>query len=159
PGRRAPHRRRLRVYQPGHGSRPERPRSTDPPDMTAAVERTSANNASPRGGEGGPPPTVEGAIDGVLEIASGRPGALRRLTQNPLVTAGLAVLILVVVIVLLAPVLPLANPNTAVVAERLKPPFTIGHVLGTDQLGRDMLSRLVWGTRVSLAVGIAAAVA
>ena len=94
-----------------------------------------------------------------LELASRRPGALRRLTQNPVVSVGLAVLVAIVAIVLLAPVLPLADPNVAAVAQRLHPPFTPGHVLGTDQLGRDMLSRLIWGTRVSLAVGIAAAFA
>ena len=92
-----------------------------------------------------------------LELVSRRPSALRRLTQNPVVSVGLAVLVAIVAIVLLAPVLPLADPNVAAVAQRLHPPFTPGHVLGTDQLGRDMLSRLIWGTRVSLAVGIAAA--
>ena len=96
-------------------------------------------------------------VEEPLELVSRRPGALRRLTQNPVVSVGLAVLVAIVAIVLLAPILPLADPNVAAVAERLHPPFTPGHVLGTDQLGRDMLSRLIWGTRVSLAVGIAAA--
>ena len=41
---------------------------------------------------------------------------------------------------------------------RLAPVFSAGHPLGADQLGRDMLSRIVWGTRVSLAVGLIAAV-
>src|SRR6185436_602562 len=40
---------------------------------------------------------------------------------------------------------------------RLKPPMTPGHTLGTDEFGRDMLSRLVWGARVSLLAGLAAA--
>jgi peptide/nickel transport system permease protein len=97
--------------------------------------------------------------DTLIEAVSGRPGALRRLTQNPVVTAGLVVLLLIVAIVLLAPVLTLADPNVTNVAIRLRAPFTPGHFLGTDQLGRDMLSRLIWGTRVSLAVGIAAAFA
>jgi len=96
-------------------------------------------------------------VEEPLELVSRRPGALRRLTQNPVVSVGLAVLVAIVAIVLLAPILPLADPNVAAVAERLHPPFTPGHVLGTDQLGRDMLSRLIFGTRVSLAVGIAAA--
>ncbi len=39
---------------------------------------------------------------------------------------------------------------------RLKPIFSEGHLLGTDQLGRDILSRVIWGTRVSVAVGFAA---
>ena len=98
-------------------------------------------------------------IADAVESVSGRPGALRRLTQNPVVAIGLAVLITIVVIVLLAPLLPLADPDVTDVAARLQKPFTAGHILGTDQLGRDMLSRLVWGTRVSLAVGVAAAFA
>jgi peptide/nickel transport system permease protein len=97
--------------------------------------------------------------DTLIETVSSRPGALRRLTQNPVVTAGLVVLFLIVAIVLLAPVLGLADPNVTNVAIRLQAPFTPGHFFGTDQLGRDMLSRLIWGTRVSLAVGIIAAFA
>ena len=90
---------------------------------------------------------------------SGRPGALRRLTQNPVVAFGLAILAVIVVIVLLAPFLPLADPSVTDVVDRLQKPFSNGHLLGTDQLGRDMLSRLIWGTRVSLAVGLTAALA
>ena len=58
---------------------------------------------------------------------------------------------------LLAPILPLSHPDVTSPADRLKPPFSAGAVLGTDHLGRDLLSRLVWGTRLSLAVGVAAA--
>ena len=58
---------------------------------------------------------------------------------------------------LLAPILPLAHPDVTSPADRLKPPFSGGAILGTDHLGRDLLSRLVWGTRLSLAVGVAAA--
>lgn len=56
----------------------------------------------------------------------------------------------------LAPILPLPDPNATAPADRLKPVLTAGHLLGTDQLGRDILSRLLWGTRVSVAVGFAA---
>ena len=58
---------------------------------------------------------------------------------------------------LLVPILPLAHPDLTHPADRLKPPFSDGAILGTDHLGRDLLSRLVWGTRLSLAVGVAAA--
>ncbi|MCK9907241.1 ABC transporter permease, partial [Frankia sp. Cpl3] len=54
---------------------------------------------------------------------------------------------------LLAPVLPLQNPDATNLADRLQPPGTSGHVLGTDELGRDLLSRIIWGGRVSIAVG------
>lgn len=65
-------------------------------------------------------------------------------------------LVLICFIILLAPVLPLPNPDATSPAMRLKPMFSEGHLLGTDQLGRDILSRVIWGTRVSVAVGFAA---
>ena len=40
---------------------------------------------------------------------------------------------------------------------RLRPPLTPGHVLGTDEFGRDLLARVVWGARISLLAGLAAA--
>ncbi len=88
---------------------------------------------------------------------SGRPSAWRLLTQNGVVAFGLALLGVMVLIVLLAPVLPLLDPNVTDVAHRLKPPLYPGHWLGTDQVGRDILSRLIWGTRLSLVVGLTAA--
>jgi peptide/nickel transport system permease protein len=57
---------------------------------------------------------------------------------------------------LAAPVLPLPDPNAAAPVDRLLPPFSPGHLLGTDALGRDILARLLWGTRVSLLVKVSA---
>ncbi len=88
---------------------------------------------------------------------SGRPTAWRLLTQNAVVAFGLGLLGVLVLIVLAAPVLPLLDPNVTDVLHRLKPPLFPGHPLGTDQVGRDILSRLIWGTRLSLAVGVIAA--
>lgn len=62
---------------------------------------------------------------------------------------------LVVLAAVFAPVLPLADPNTPDYAHIAAPPME-GHLLGTDQLGRDMLSRLVWGAQASLQVGFVA---
>jgi peptide/nickel transport system permease protein len=70
---------------------------------------------------------------------------------------GLLLLALIVIVVVAAPILPLAPPHVANVAQRLRLPLTPGHFLGTDQVGRDILSRLIWGTRLSLAVGVFAA--
>ncbi|MEN3793356.1 dipeptide/oligopeptide/nickel ABC transporter permease/ATP-binding protein [Fulvimarina sp. MAC3] len=96
------------------------------------------------------------ANDPEATAGSGRPSSLSLLLNNKLATFGLAVLVLVVLTALLAPILPLADPNATDPANRLIPPFSAGHLLGTDALGRDMLSRLIWGTRVSLAVGLSA---
>ncbi|MFC3228395.1 dipeptide/oligopeptide/nickel ABC transporter permease/ATP-binding protein [Marinibaculum pumilum] len=89
----------------------------------------------------------------------GRPGTLRLLLANPLAAAGLAVLALVALVALAAPLLPLPDPAATALGQRLLPPLSPGHPLGTDALGRDLLSRLVWGTRLSLAVALAATLA
>ena len=60
---------------------------------------------------------------------------------------------------ILAPHLPLPDPDRVDTANRLRPPLTAGHALGTDEFGRDMLSRLVWGARISLLAGVATAAA
>ncbi|SDR19590.1 peptide/nickel transport system permease protein [Rhizobiales bacterium GAS113] len=93
----------------------------------------------------------------VRVVKSGRPSAWRRLTQNSVASFGLALLAVIVAIAFAAPILPLADPNITDVAHRLLPPLSPGHMLGTDQVGRDILSRLIFGTRVSFAVGLAAA--
>jgi len=81
-----------------------------------------------------------------------RPGAWRRLGLSFWLTGGW--LALVTVVAILAPVLHLTDPNIQDLANREAGPIP-GHVLGTDGLGRDMLSRLVWGARISLTVGYA----
>jgi peptide/nickel transport system permease protein len=86
-----------------------------------------------------------------------RPGWWGRLSRNHLAVVGAAILAVVVAAVLAAPLLPLPDPNATDLPARLARPFTGGHLFGADQLGRDLLSRIVWGTRVSLAVGLVAA--
>ena len=78
------------------------------------------------------------------------------LLANRLATLGLTLLVLAFAAALAAPLLPVPDPDATDLLNRLLPPFSPGHWLGTDPLGRDMLSRLLWGTRVSLAVGICA---
>ena len=66
-------------------------------------------------------------------------------------------LLLAVAAAVLAPNLPLADPDIVDTPNRLRPPLTDGHPLGTDEFGRDLLSRLVWGARVSLLAGVGTA--
>lgn len=58
-----------------------------------------------------------------------------------------------VVCALLAPVIAPYEPDSQNIRMRLLPPLSAGHWLGTDQLGRDILSRIVFGARVSLKIG------
>lgn len=87
-----------------------------------------------------------------------RPDSIRLLLNNSLATGGFVILVAVALVALAAPILPLADPDVTAPANRLMPPFSPDHFLGTDALGRDILSRIVWGTRVSLAVGLSATV-
>ncbi|SLN26427.1 dipeptide/oligopeptide/nickel ABC transporter permease/ATP-binding protein [Roseisalinus antarcticus] len=82
----------------------------------------------------------------------------RLLARNRLALAGLVVIGIVVVLALITPLLPLADPDVTDTPNRFQPMFSAGALLGTDHLGRDLLSRLMWGTRLSLAMGFAAAV-
>lgn len=83
---------------------------------------------------------------------------LKLILRNRLAAFGGIVILVTIALALLAGVLPLADPDLTDPTNRLLRPFSEGAVLGTDHLGRDLLSRLVWGTQLSLAVGIAAAV-
>ena len=87
---------------------------------------------------------------------SGRVSSWRLLFNNRLATIGLCMLSALVLMTLLAPILPLPDPDATAPADRLQPLFSAGHILGTDQLGRDILSRLIWGSRVSMIVGFSA---
>jgi peptide/nickel transport system permease protein len=69
--------------------------------------------------------------------------------------AGGVVIVLFVAVALFAPVLAPHDPNEIETRARRKPPSAT-HLLGTDELGRDVLSRVIYGARVSLRVGVVA---
>jgi len=73
--------------------------------------------------------------------------------KNPLALLGAIIIFFSVMLSILGPFLPLQDPLTQNLANRLKPPSK-EHICGTDSYGRDVLSRLIWGGRVSLLVGI-----
>ena len=70
----------------------------------------------------------------------------------------LLILSLILILAILTPWLPLNDPNVIDTSNRFKRPFSEDSILGTDHLGRDLLSRLLWGTRLSIAVGLCAAI-
>jgi peptide/nickel transport system permease protein len=74
--------------------------------------------------------------------------------RNPLAMAGLAVVLVLVAVAVLAPLLATHDPGAQDLAHRLARPGD-GHWLGTDELGRDVWSRLVYGGRVTLGMVIA----
>ncbi|WP_299206080.1 ABC transporter permease [uncultured Tateyamaria sp.] len=82
--------------------------------------------------------------------------AFEMFRRNHAAVAGLVILLAIVAIALLGPVLYPGNPFDMVWAP-FTPPGTEGYLFGTDYLGRDLLSLLIHGARVSLTVGLAAA--
>ena len=69
---------------------------------------------------------------------------------------GLCLVVVVAIAAVVAPALAPHDPDAIDTARRLARPFTPGHWLGTDEFGRDLLSRLLHGARISLVVGLAA---
>lgn len=106
-----------------------------------------------------------GAASSRVPGAPGRPIAVRRgrlraraLLENRIGLVGAVIIALEILVALLAPVLSPHDPIEQHIARRLTPPGWVAngtwyYPLGTDQLGRDILSRIIYGSRVSLLVG------
>ena len=79
---------------------------------------------------------------------------LRQLKSEPLAMISAVVLLALVISAVFAPLLAPADPFKASMLQRLLPIGSPGNLLGTDELGRDMLTRLMYGGRLSLLMGI-----
>lgn len=138
----------------------------------AAINESSLPAEGPGGpaqgqGQGGPlqpGPLQEGPEVAGLDPERKRAGFrffLKRLLRSKTGTVGAVLVLIVCLTALLAPLLAGHDPAAVDPLNRLKPPMwleggTKEHWLGTDNLGRDMWSRIVYGSRVSLIVGIGA---
>ncbi len=78
--------------------------------------------------------------------------ASRRFLRHRMAVAGVIILAVLTLVVLLAPLIAPFDPRTQAMAERLQGP-SFRHLLGTDQFGRDLLSRILYGGRLSMVVG------
>ena len=75
-----------------------------------------------------------------------------RLRRNPLAMIGLFIVLALVLMAAFAPVLAPHDPITQDLSRRLLPPGTPGNWLGTDDFGRDILSRIIYGARITLTI-------
>src|SRR5438034_4800086 len=77
-----------------------------------------------------------------------------RLRDDKVTLAVIGVLVMLLVMVVFAPWFTVHDPYTGSVLRRLKPVGTPGHWLGTDEVGRDLWARMVYGGRLSLLAGV-----
>jgi peptide/nickel transport system permease protein len=78
----------------------------------------------------------------------------RRFLRDPVAVGAALVILAIILIAILAPYIAPQDPYRGMTLRRLRPPGTDGFPLGTDELGRDMLSRLIFGARLSLFMGV-----
>src|ERR1700752_2895937 len=98
--------------------------------------------------------TVEPVGARARRVPSALSGFLRVFLRDRQAVVGVVIIAIASGAALLAPLVSPWDPLTSGGAERLSPIGTPGHLLGTDEQGRDILSRLIWGGRASLLVGI-----
>lgn len=79
-----------------------------------------------------------------------------RILSNPSLMIGAVIFLLIVLAALIIPSVSSIDPNAMVVIDRLKPP-SLAHPFGTDEFGRDLMIRILYGARVSLGVGCSVA--
>ena len=91
-----------------------------------------------------------------IESVSMWKDAFRRLLKDKLAVISAIILIVIILAAVLAPFIAPYNPNAVRLTDRLQPIGANGHLLGTDQAGRDMLSRLMYGGSKSVAIGVSA---
>ncbi len=103
---------------------------------------------------------MSGALDTVVTGLRRRYRAVRTsrtlaaFFANPLNVAGLAIVVTLSIAAVLGPVVAPYDPASQDLANRLQPP-TLAHPMGTDQLGRDVFSRLLYGARLSFGIAVA----
>src|SRR6187551_1528918 len=85
------------------------------------------------------------------------PRMLRQLMHRRIVMLSALVLLVIVVAAIGAPLFASADPNDTAVLQRLKAPGA-EHLLGTDELGRDLYARIVYGARYSLSIAALTAI-
>lgn len=73
-----------------------------------------------------------------------------RLRRNPLAMSGLVIVLILLALAAFAPLFATHDPYVQNLSQRLLPPLTPGHLLGTDDFGRDIWSRIVFGARITL---------
>lgn len=99
-------------------------------------------------------PTVS-PVEVAIERRSPRQEAWRRFKRNDLAVVGATVALLLILVAIFAPLLSPYDPTATSIYDKFQSP-SLDHPFGTDTLGRDVLSRVIYGSRISLMVGLIA---
>lgn len=83
---------------------------------------------------------------------------LRRLSKQKLAIIGGIIILFFVFIALIAPLITSYSYKEVVLEDRFTEPFTANHIFGTDDLGRDIFTRIIYGARISLRVGLSSVI-
>ncbi|MBP3040836.1 ABC transporter permease [Bacillaceae bacterium Marseille-Q3522] len=78
-----------------------------------------------------------------------------KLSRNWTGVLGFLIIVFLIFLSIFAPLITPFDPLKAVLSDKLLPPMAEGHLLGTDQLGRDLFSRIIMGARISVVIGLA----
>lgn len=95
-----------------------------------------------------------GAGPAVVPVLAGGAMRLRNARLNPSFLTGLVLLGIVILVAIAAPLLTPYDPIEQRLNEAFLPPLSAGHVLGTDNFGRDIWSRIAFSTRIDLQIGV-----
>ncbi len=116
--------------------------------MNSSVSTEISPDTGRDGSRPGPNPSQAPTSPGYWQTV------LRRLRRDPVTIGAAVVIVLLLLLALLGSGITPADPYASSILKRLKPIGFAGHPLGTDELGRDMLTRLMVGARLSLFMGI-----
>ena len=95
-------------------------------------------------------------VDEELDLHPSRAkAAVRLLLQSPSALFGVGLVCIIILAAVFAPWVATHDPAAQILSDQLRPP-DFKYLLGTDSLGRDIFSRIVWGARISLQMGIVA---
>jgi peptide/nickel transport system permease protein len=122
--------------------------SAAPPE--ALLRLAAADDGQTTPAAGGPAAIVLAPVEAAVERAP--PGLLRRLPTSGVAVTGLSIVAFWAIVAIAAPLLPIQPPNAQDFTALADPFPSAAHWLGVDTLGRDLLSRLVWGARTVLIV-------
>ena len=123
------------------------------PTMTFSTGQIAVDQPRPRFNSAEAALELPGVIVPGRKARSPLADAVHTIRRKPLAMVGLGILLGWLALGILAPVLPIQDPNFQDLSQKLQGP-SAAHPLGTDDLGRDMISRVIWGARVSVPAGI-----